>query len=62
MEYLRVTQVSKFLGVGISTVWAWSKAGRMPKPFKLSERVTVWRKDEIEAFVESREKAHNKAA
>ena len=42
--------------VSKSTWWAGIKAGRYPKPVKLSERVTAWRVEDIRAFIESRVK------
>ena len=38
--------------VSKSTWWAGVKSGRFPKPLKLSERVTVWRVEDIRAFIE----------
>jgi len=34
-----------------SNWWAGVKIGRYPKPVKLSERVTVWRVEDIQAFI-----------
>lgn len=53
MEYLRDKQAAEFLGVGTSTIWLYSKQGKL-KAIKLSERVTVWAKSELNAFVLSR--------
>ncbi|HHJ13259.1 MAG TPA: AlpA family phage regulatory protein [Gammaproteobacteria bacterium] len=50
-EYLRVKQVAALLGIGVSTVWAWVKEGKLPAPVKLSERVTVWDRAELESWV-----------
>lgn len=52
-KLLRVTQVSEALSIGKSTVWLYAKQGRLPKPIKLSERVSVWRESDIEVFVDS---------
>lgn len=56
-QYWRVYQVANFLGISESTVWKWTKSGRLPKSIRLSYRVTVWESkaikklmaDEIEA-------------
>lgn len=54
-ECLRVKGVAAFLGCGVATVWRRTKDDpTFPKPIKLSERVTVWKLSEIEAWVESR--------
>ena len=46
-KFLRPKQVAMLLGVGLSTIWYWKKQGRI-KAYKLSERITVFRRDEIE--------------
>ena len=50
---LRLPQVCSLVGVKKTTVWAWVKDGRLPKPVKLSPRVTAWRTSEILAFSEN---------
>jgi len=37
--------------VSPATIWRWVKTGKFPAPFKLSESITVWNLDDIEAFV-----------
>jgi len=39
--------------VGKSTWWDWVATGKAPKPIKLSARTTVWRVEDIRAFIES---------
>jgi excisionase family DNA binding protein len=53
MEYLRDKQAAEYLGVGTSTIWLYTKQGKL-KAIKLSERVTVWATSELNAFVLSR--------
>ncbi|MDC2963444.1 AlpA family phage regulatory protein [Gammaproteobacteria bacterium] len=36
-----------------STVWAWTRKGKLPKPVKLGENITRWNEDEIERFMQS---------
>lgn len=50
---LRVKDVAKTLNIGVSTVWYYSSIGKLPKPLKLSPRVTVWKASDIQAFIES---------
>lgn len=52
--FYRAKDVAKFLGIGLSTVWLWVKTGRLPKPIKLSTRVTVWNINDIRRCVEGR--------
>ena len=42
------------LPVSKGTVWRWVKEGRFPKPFKLSERVTVFSTLEVENFISTK--------
>ena len=30
-----------------STVWAWVRAGKLPKPVKIGDNVTRWNSDEV---------------
>lgn len=52
-QYLRDKEASKYLGVGKSTIWLFSKQGKI-KAIKLSDRVTVWAKSDLDAFIASR--------
>lgn len=42
------------LPLGESTIWEKVKRGKFPAPIKLSERVTVWRLSDVQAWIESR--------
>jgi predicted DNA-binding transcriptional regulator AlpA len=56
--WLRVRQVLRFVPVSRSCWWAGVRAGRFPKPIKLSERVTVWRASDIRDLVEGIQPYH----
>ena len=43
--------ITPIIPVCKSTWWAGVKAGRYPKPVKLSPRVTVWRVEDIRALI-----------
>jgi len=45
-KYYRAKEVSDLLGIGLSTVWMYSKQGRLT-PKKLSEKVTVFDIEEV---------------
>jgi len=45
--FVRVGTLAKVLGIAVVTVWRWSADGKLPKPVKLSERVTAWRAEDI---------------
>jgi excisionase family DNA binding protein len=52
-KYLRDKEASQYLGVGKSTIWLFSKQGKI-NAIKLSDRVTVWAKSDLDAFIASR--------
>ncbi len=45
-------EVCGFLNVSDTTLWRMVRAGRFPKPVKISERRIGWPKDQIEAWLE----------
>ena len=51
--YLRVDEAAKFLSMGVSTIWTKSKKNDddFPSPRKITERITVWKKSELDAWV-----------
>ena len=50
-KLLRVGDVAEILGCSKSTVWMYARQGKIPKGNKLSERITVWRQADIQAFI-----------
>ena len=56
--YLRINQLIEYLNMGRSTIW--SKASdptdSFPSGIKLSDRVTVWKKNDIENWVNTKVK------
>ncbi len=53
-EFFRLNHLKQRLGVSGSSIWAWVKAGKFPKPIKLSQNITAWDRDSIEAWEQSR--------
>lgn len=55
--YLRPAPSAKYVGIGLSTLWRYladrDKTG-FPQPKKLSERVTVFKRADLDAWVEGR--------
>lgn len=47
---MRAKEAHKYLGVGLSTLWYYVKQGKI-KTYKLSDRVTIFKKDELDAFI-----------
>ncbi|MCW9044564.1 MAG: helix-turn-helix domain-containing protein [Pseudopelagicola sp.] len=48
-QMLNVEEVATLLGLGVSTVWAHAKAGKLPAPIKIG-RASRWRKADIEGI------------
>jgi prophage regulatory protein len=48
---IRLPEVMDKLGIARSTVWLYVEQEKLPKPIKLSPRVTVWRESEINAYI-----------
>lgn len=52
MEELATTPKRRGLvPISPATIWRWVNDGRFPKPYKLSSRVTVWDRADIEAWI-----------
>lgn len=52
--FYRLPQLKARLSVSGSSIWAWVKAGKFPKPVKLSENTTAWLAEDIEVWAQSR--------
>ncbi|GKG92105.1 hypothetical protein CE91St38_01130 [Desulfovibrionaceae bacterium] len=51
--FLRLPQVLAIIPISKSAWWEGCRTGRYPKPIKLGSRTTVWRVEDIAAFVQS---------
>ncbi len=45
----RAKEAAKVFGVGLSTIWAYAKQGKL-HPKKISDKVTVFNADELHKF------------
>ena len=50
---LRLPQVLELIPVSKSAWWAGIKSGKYPSGIKLGEKTTVWRREDIYAFIDS---------
>lgn len=50
--FLRQPQVLAFVPISKSTLWRRIQAQTFPEPVKLSQRVTVWRAEDIRRWIE----------
>ncbi len=49
--FLRIRQVLNFIPIGRTTLWERVKAGTFPRPVKLGPKTTVWRVEDVRAFM-----------
>ncbi len=54
LQFYRLSALKQRLGVSGSSIWAWVKSGKFPKPVKLSANITAWNATDIEAWAASR--------
>lgn len=50
--FLRLPQVLAIFPISKSAWWDGCRTGRYPRPIKLGPRTTVWRAEDIRAFIE----------
>jgi predicted DNA-binding transcriptional regulator AlpA len=48
--FIRERQLRRRVPVAHSTLWKWVRDGKFPPPLKLSDRVTVWRLSDVDAW------------
>lgn len=46
-KYLRLKELAEYLGIGLSTVWLYTKQGKI-KRIKISQKVTIFQVNEVE--------------
>ena len=49
--FLRLPQILAIIPISKSAWWEGCRTGRFPKPIKLGPRTTVWRVEDITAFI-----------
>jgi len=60
---LRIGQiVPAKLPIGKSTMWLWVSQGKLPRPVKLSPRVSAWWESEIDAAIAAMDAARTAPA
>lgn len=50
---LRLQEVLNRVPISRSTWWEGCRTGRFPQPIKIGPRTTVWRAEDIDAFIDS---------
>jgi len=54
--WFRVKDLSEILSIGQSTIWKMVKLGTFPKPKSITPRLTIWMRQDIEQWVENKQK------
>ena len=49
-QRLRAKSAAELLGIGLSTWWAWVKAGKAPAPLYINDRQPRWRRADVLAL------------
>lgn len=49
---LRAQEAASYLGIAVSTFWRWVAQGKLPKGIRLSTRCTVWKREELDNYLE----------
>ena len=51
--FIRQKKLLNLVSFSAPTLWRKVKAGTFPKPVKLGEKMTAWRYEEVEAWMEA---------
>jgi predicted DNA-binding transcriptional regulator AlpA len=51
--FLRLPQVLELIPIGKSTLWEKVKKGEFPKQIKLGPKTSVWRKSDVQAYIDN---------
>ncbi len=57
--YIRIAYLVTFLTLSKPTIWRLVKAGKFPKPIKLSEQCTAWKAEAVHEWLASLESAQS---
>lgn len=53
-KVLRVTEVARLLGIGLTTLYRWRAEGTFPAPKRLGERRVGYTRDQIDEWLATR--------
>ena len=49
--YVRLTQLLEVIPISRASVWRKVRSGSFPAPFKLSQRITAWRVEDVRKWM-----------
>ncbi len=52
--FIRIKELEAMTGLPKSTIYRMAREGRLPKPVKLAQRASGWRKSEIDQWAATR--------
>ncbi len=58
-EFLRVKTIAAMLDISRGSVWGMVRAGKFPKPMKMSPQITVWNASDVKEFIDNLNMASN---
>lgn len=50
---IRIEEFMARLSISRSAIWEGCRTGRLPQPIKIGPRTTVWKSEEVDAFIDS---------
>lgn len=53
-KILKLPEVMNTTGLGRSSIYAFCRQNKFPKPIRLGERAVGWKSDEVDAWIEQR--------
>lgn len=58
IKLIHAREVQRICGLSKSTMYRLMRTGLFPEPLKIGPKAVRWREDEIQEWIDSRERAH----
>jgi len=52
-RFLSVQQVREIVSLSVSTIWERVKQGTFPRPYKLGDKITRWKSNEVQPGIQA---------
>lgn len=56
LRLIRMKELKSFVGLGHAHIYVLIAANKFPKPVQISRRAVGWRSDEVQEWIEARER------